>query len=61
MDYLIVDYSLVTKEDEGRNDFSKRKFYVLTEDELFKLIDKSKGDCPEIVVFKIGDCVIDWS
>jgi hypothetical protein len=63
MEYLIIDYSDVTKEDSKNQDFSKRKCYILSESELFDLLNKSKedGEFPDIAIYKLGDCIIDWT
>jgi hypothetical protein len=61
MQYLVIDYSLVTKEDEKRQDFSKKKCYVVNEAQLFELLNKGKDNPPQIAVYKLGDCIIDWS
>ncbi len=51
MEYVIINYSM------GEIEMIR----VVTEKEMFDALDKAKGDGLEVAVFKLGECVIDWS
>jgi hypothetical protein len=50
-EYLVKFYG------EDRKDDKVKEMKIVGESELFNILDKK----PNVVVFKIGECVIDWS
>lgn len=57
MDYLIFDYSDGTK--EGKND---PELKVVSEKEIWEIIQVGhEKEDKKIAVYKIGECVIDFS
>jgi hypothetical protein len=56
-EYLLKDWKEVTKEDIECHDLSKLKIRIITETEMWELLqNKEKG----ISIYKIGNCLIDW-
>lgn len=59
-EYLIKDYTGI---DDVR--LENPRIFIVNEKELFELLQKIRNEDDEkytkISVFKIGDCVLDWS
>lgn len=55
-EFLIKDYENV-ETDNGE----EPKIKIVSEKELWEIFRKAKERFPEIAVYKIGECVLDWS
>jgi hypothetical protein len=55
--YLVISY----QEWASTKTTDTRRFYLI--EEVFKYIDElnSDGKRPKVSIFKIGDCLLDWS
>ena len=61
-EFLVKDYSNVSKKDTENKDFSKVEYHVVTFKEMLEWLDKAKNDSAlQISVYEIGDCLLDWS
>jgi hypothetical protein len=59
--YLIMDFTEVT-DTQGFKDHSRTKYYVVSEEELWRYINKAYTDHSfSIAVYKLSECVLDWS
>ena len=57
-DYILKDYRDISEEDTKHRDFSKVKVSIITESEMWELLqNKEEGLC----IYQLGDCIIDWS
>ena len=57
--YLIKDYTEIDEVADGQEIVPKIK--IIWEDKIFQCLDKAHHNNLKIVVFEIGDCIIDWS
>ena len=49
-EYLIIDYTS-----------GSMKYTLVYEKDLWNILDKAKNNELKIAVYKVGDCVLDWS
>ena len=59
--YLIKDYTEVTELESKRADFHNLKISVVSENELWAVLDTAKTDKLQIAVYEVGKCLLDWS
>lgn len=52
--YLVKDWTNKTEDQEP-------KLSLLVEPDVWPVIDAAKQDGHKIAVYKVGDCVLDWS
>ena len=55
MDYIVIDYTKYGYEAD------KVKIYRVNEKELFEWLDRAKDQELLISVYKLGECILDWS
>jgi len=61
-EFLIKDYSEVTRGMLDNKDYSKLKLYIVDLRGMLDWLDKARMDSEvSISVFQLGDCLLDWS
>ena len=60
-DYLVKDWTNVKFGPNRRSQDGQPECKVVCEDDIWKVIDSAKENGSKISIYKVGECVVDWT